>query len=115
MSLDFMQCQETLLAQLKRTKLKCEKLSQGVENQERYLNVAVVPHVVENRVKASTAYKETKAQIKFIANISGLEAFSCALAVKQGLFFRIFRGRMNKHFTAKLDDQTLQSKITFKK
>jgi hypothetical protein len=99
--------------QLDRTYTKCEAISHGVENQERFICVAEVPRVTENRRKAEYAYKNIQTSLDKVKTPNELvEYFSDELAYKEGLFFRMFRGRANKHL---LDKEESLKSMKFKK
>lgn len=97
--------------QLDRTKTKCEDLSCGVENQERHYNV-IVPRVIENRHKASNAYNHIERTLAAVTAPNELFYFLTDLSYHEGLFYRIYRGRANKHLIAK---EELLKSLKFKK
>lgn len=107
--------QSRLLSLLYETSEKCEKNSMNVENQERYAMIAVVPRVVENRAKAKVAFKKVFDALNKARTEDELIAFLGSPLIKEeGLFFRIFRGKINKHLVPAFDAE-VQTKIRYHK
>lgn len=97
--------------QLDRTNTKCEALNCGVENQERHYNV-IVPRVIENRHKASIAYDHIQQSLASVTTPKALVYFLTDLSYHEGLFYRIYRGRANKHL---IDNEESLKSLKFKK
>ncbi|MBN9287889.1 MAG: hypothetical protein BGO43_00080 [Gammaproteobacteria bacterium 39-13] len=100
--------QDALFEQLEKTSAKCEKLSIYVENQERHIGMAEVPRVTDNRNKAKFAYADSFDRISEINSVDSMCNYFLHLKDKQGLFFQILRGKINKRVIDKLElsDQT---------
>jgi nanoRNase/pAp phosphatase (c-di-AMP/oligoRNAs hydrolase) len=100
--------QDALFEQLEKTSAKCEKLSSYVENQERHIGMAEVPRVTDNRNKAKFAYADSFDRISEINSVDSMCNYFLHLKDKQGLFFQILRGKINKRVIDKLElsDQT---------
>ncbi|MBS0288343.1 MAG: hypothetical protein JSR17_13685 [Proteobacteria bacterium] len=89
---------ELLKLQLLKTAQKCEKRALSVDNQERHISVAEVPTVVEFRSKASAALEQETQCLNKIQTHSELFGYlAYELSTKKGLFYRIYRGKINKH------------------
>ena len=102
-----------LLSLLSETSEKCEKNSVSVDSQERYAMVAEVPRVVENRGKANIAFKKISEDLNKSNSVEELLFFLGGELVKQrGLFFRIFRGKINKYIIPEFDAE-LQTKLRY--
>ncbi|MGD9592100.1 MAG: hypothetical protein AB7V32_06235, partial [Candidatus Berkiella sp.] len=84
----------------------------GIDDQERYASIAVVPVVVEQRSKASAAYKNEEEQLERIHSYQDLLFyFKHELTDKSGLFYQIYRGKINKYVNPKLPDSERENCI----
>lgn len=107
--------QRRLLNLLEETWDKCEKNSVGVDNQERYAMVAEVPRVVENRAKANIAFDAISSELNNIHSDEAVLAFlESSLMKSKGLFFMIFRGKINKYLVPYFAPE-VQEKIRYQK
>ncbi len=113
---------QVLLEKLEETKDKCEFLSVVVDNQERHFTVAAPPRTVENRGKANAAYKDIYANVSAISSLDSLLSYfhvpsenRLPLESQKGLFYRIYRGKMNKYVIPVFVPQAQQEQVLFKR
>lgn len=94
-----------LLQKLEETAAKCEKLSANVYEQERYFSCSIVPEVEANRAKAAGAYESVHTEIQSERTLGDMLGFFRAdLANRNGLFYQIFRGKINKYVVPELPE-----------
>lgn len=101
--------------QLKATHNKCTKNICKMYDQERNYSVSYHPEIEEKRSKAKTACHQEKEALGKLTSTEDLNHYcTMELAYKKGLFYQIYRGKLNKYVNPKLPSD-LQTKLKFER
>lgn len=96
-----------LLKKLDETAARCEMLSANTYDQERYFGCSILPEVETKRAKAKVAFKSVYKEVTKERTLGDmLFFFNTDLANRTGLFYQIYRGKINKYVVPQLPEDT---------